>query len=89
LPRVENDFREINSRQWVEIRKIQGDLTGSSTKWLSSKEIAEAMELLMRECRRLRTLAEFELMRGFNEGYDNGYADAQHDAEILSEAPPF
>lgn len=84
---VENDLRKIDHQQWLEIQELQHRVAGHSNPL--SSEIADALEMLMRECRRLRTLSEFKALEGFNAGYDEGYADGKHDTEIFNSMSPF
>lgn len=66
--------RTLDPQQWEALRDLEdkcrnGDLSVA----LVMPDIAEGIQLLLSECKRLELLADQKYLEGFNKGYDYGY----------------
>lgn len=70
----ENDHRTITPAEWAHLRLMQDDARKGSFRPTNS-DVADALEMLFRECRRLRSIVEAKYLDGFNDGWDAATAE--------------
>lgn len=70
----EDDQRTITLPEWAHLRVMQDQARNGEFR-PTNTDVADAMEMLFRECRRLRSIVEAKYLDGFNDGWDAATAE--------------